>query len=540
LVENIRTLARDGVMLARLARDLPGFLNSPISYEQAVVSVRRRLRQRAERFVELADRRIYPFPRSPYARLLRAAGCELGDIRAMVAADGLEGALRRLAAAGVYVTFDELKGRSEAVRGSQRFWFADVEFDNPATVTHLSTVTGGTRGSPTRVGRSLRDLEALSIDIALALEAHGVRQPEHVFWLTGPAPHFLLYAKLGQRSRAWFYPLERVPARTRAGAAGLSMVGRFWRVSFPPPRALELSESGMLVEWLRGRRGRGGPLCISTTVSGAVRLATAARERGFGLEQICFLVGSEPMTSARLRSIEASGASTIVKYGLMETGLVGMSCGERRAPDDLHLFVDRFALVQRGRAVADSGVTVQAFLVTTLELFAPKVLVNAETGDDGTVMTAECGCSLGAIGLTTHLADVRSFEKLTGEGMTFAKTNVVRILEETLPDRFGGAATDFQLVESEQAGGSARTYLVVSPRLGPIGERKLRAAFLDALSQAGEAEAHMARIWRAAGSPVVMRREPIATPAGKVFPFQVVRGTVGVASSVGDLARSLR
>jgi hypothetical protein len=235
------------------------------------------------------------------------------------------------------------------------------------------------------------------------------------------------------------------------------------------------------------------------------------------------------MSSARLQTIESSGASTIVKYGLMETGLVGMSCGERRAPDDLHLFGDRFALVQRERAVADSDVRVHAFLLTTLEVFAPKVLINAETGDDGTVTTAECACSLGALGLTTHLSHVRSFEKLTGEGMTFAKTNVVRILEETLPARFGGAATDFQLVEAEQTGASARNYLVVSSRLGPIDERELRAAFLDALSRGGEAEAHMASIWREVGSPEVRRREPIATPAGKVFPFHVVRGSIDAA-----------
>jgi hypothetical protein len=309
------------------------------------------------------------------------------------------------------------------------------------------------------------------------------------------------------------------------------MIGRLGRVSIPMPCALDLGESQALVEWLRRQRVTGGSLCVSTTVSGAVRLAAAASERGIRLEGICFLVGSEPMTSARLRSIESSGASTIVKYGLMEAGLVGMSCGERRAPDDLHLFGDRFALVQRSRAVADSRVTVQAFLLTTLELFAPKVLLNAETGDDGTVTTVECACSLGAVGLTTHLSDVRSFEKLTGEGMTFAKTNVVRILEETLPARFGGAATDFQLVETEQGGGSARTYLVVSPRIGPIDERELRAAFLDAVSGGGEAEAHMASIWYEAGSPEVRRREPIATPAGKVFPFHVIRGALDLARS---------
>jgi hypothetical protein len=53
------------------------------------------------------------------------------------------------------------------------------------------------------------------------------------------------------------------------------------------------------------------------------------------------------------------------------------------------------------------------------------------------------------LGWTTHLRDIRSQEKLTAGGMTFLDTDLIRVLEEVLPARFGGAPTDYQLVEEE-------------------------------------------------------------------------------------------
>src|SRR5215208_5999246 len=104
-------------MLGRLIRDLSPFLHHPLSPRQAAEIVARRLRARPDSFLALADRAIYRRRRSPYRRLLRAAGCELGDLRALVTAQGLEGALGILADRGVYVDFDEFKGRRPIVRG---------------------------------------------------------------------------------------------------------------------------------------------------------------------------------------------------------------------------------------------------------------------------------------------------------------------------------------------------------------------------------------------------------------------------------------
>jgi hypothetical protein len=51
--------------------------------------------------------------------LLRAAGCELEDLERMTGQDG-EATLERLRRSGVYVTFDEFKGRAPIVRGEAR------------------------------------------------------------------------------------------------------------------------------------------------------------------------------------------------------------------------------------------------------------------------------------------------------------------------------------------------------------------------------------------------------------------------------------
>jgi hypothetical protein len=56
--------------------------------------------------------------------------------------------------------------------------------------------------------------------------------------------------------------------------------------------------------------------------------------------------------------------------------------------------------------------------------------------------------------------------------MTFAKSSLLRILEEILPARFGGASTDFQLVEEQREGGLSGLTLIVSPLIGSVDEVK--------------------------------------------------------------------
>ncbi len=95
--------ANDLAKLVRVTRDLPRFLRAPVGVEEARGIVKGRLATREARFLAMARRAIYGWPACPYLKLLRGAGCEFDDLKSMLESDGLEGALARLAEAGVYL-----------------------------------------------------------------------------------------------------------------------------------------------------------------------------------------------------------------------------------------------------------------------------------------------------------------------------------------------------------------------------------------------------------------------------------------------------
>ena len=132
--------------LARLGRALPGYLGDPTSAAAAAEWVRDGQVNRERRFLDLVQRAVFGNPSSPYLPLLRLAGCELGDVARLLAQDGLEGALARLRDTGVYLTFDEFKGRRDVERGGRRFRFGERDFDTPGEAPALTATSGGTRG----------------------------------------------------------------------------------------------------------------------------------------------------------------------------------------------------------------------------------------------------------------------------------------------------------------------------------------------------------------------------------------------------------
>jgi hypothetical protein len=73
--ESLHRAVGEAAMLARFTRDVPRFLRKPISLEAAREQLLRDLASRQERFLAVADRAIYARPKSPYARLLKNAGC---------------------------------------------------------------------------------------------------------------------------------------------------------------------------------------------------------------------------------------------------------------------------------------------------------------------------------------------------------------------------------------------------------------------------------------------------------------------------------
>ncbi len=173
------------------------------------------------------------------------------------------------------------------------------------------------------------------------------------------------------------------------------------------------------------------------------------------------------------------------------------------------------------------GGLVDGLLLTTLSPHARKVMLNVETGDTGRLTERACACPYGRLGYTRHLDSITSYEKLTGEGMTYDASVLVSVIEEVLPARFGGSATDYQAIEEE--GDDKLLYLtvLVSPRLGIITEADVIAT-LRAELQRGPAGHRLADlVWEQAGFLRVRRAEPIPTARGKLLPFQVAKPADG-------------
>jgi hypothetical protein len=101
--------------------------------------------------------------------------------------------------------------------------------------------------------------------------------------------------------------------------------------------------------------------------------------------------------------------------------------------------------------------------------------------------------------------------------MTFLDTDVIRILEQELPARFGGGPMDYQLVEDAGADGVSRLCLLVHPSIGPLDPDEVADAFLTLTGGESLATRVMELQWRQAGTLRVERRAPIATASGKIL-----------------------
>jgi phenylacetate-coenzyme A ligase PaaK-like adenylate-forming protein len=523
VAQRLGQTAEEAVMLARFTRDLRGFLAAPLSAAEAHRRIRHRLANRESMFLSSVQRAIYEHTRSPYLRLLRHAGCELGDLDRLVRQEGIEGSLSILAARGVYVTFDELKGRREAVRGSASFTFSPQDFDSPLHRAHYMTYTGGSRGQPVRVPRHFQYVEELATSRGSSFAAFGVTSARHIYWLTNPMTTMLIGKKIGEDARLWVQPLRTFPTKGKIVVRYLEVMGRILGTRFPRPHLLEANQADRLVRWLARQPDNGGYWVIETVPSSAVRMSLAARALGVRLDGVTFALQSEPVTDARYRHIVEAGARALVSYTSIEMSTMACSCATTNLADDLHIFTDRYALIERTRPIVEDGPEIRAMMLTTLTDTVATVSFNTEPGDYANIERRDCDCSLGALGLTTHLSRVRSFEKLSGEGVTFARTNLMRTLEEVLPARFGGSALDYQLVEDEAPDSSTRLTLRIHPGVGPLNDDEVHAALLEDLGQGGIVDRNHAELLRRAGSVRISREPPLATKAGKVLPFQLLR-----------------
>jgi hypothetical protein len=291
----------------------------------------------------------------------------------------------------------------------------------------------------------------------------------------------------------------------------------------PAPIHVTPDEPGPILRWMTQVLARGETPHLMSYPSSVVRLCRAATDAGLDLRRTVFTSAGEPLTVARLGTIERTGARIIPRYSSVESGPIGYGCMARDAPDDLHLLRDLVALIQpRGASAGRPGTGHEAplpartLLLSTLRASAPLILINVSLGDQAVLGERACGCPLEALGWTTHLRDIRSHEKLTAGGMTFLDTDLIRVLDEILPERFGGAPTDYQLVEEEGAEGQPRLRLLVHPRVGAVDTDFLAETFLSAIGGGAGSERVMTLFWRESRLLHVERRPPLAAPSGKI------------------------
>jgi hypothetical protein len=520
---SMRWLA-DAFLGARFLARLPAFLRSPVGAAEALAILRRRHAERAPDFLTLARRTVYPHAASPYRRLLDHAGCEYGDLERLVARDGLEGALRALLQQGVFLTVAELKGRRPVVRGSLRFTVDPDGLRNPTSVSHFRAQSGGSRGPGTALSVDLRFVRDIAADLAASFAAHGATRWHHAYWDVpgGTIRPLLSSAKAGQAPRRWFSLVDAerrdLHPRYRWSARAVRWGGWLAGVPLPAPEHVPISDPLPVARWMRRTLESGQTPLLFTYASPGVRLAETARAEGLNLHGARFWVYGEPVTAARLGVIRRAGAEVKPLYIATETWYLGEGCLAPEAADDVHFLGDLHALIRAGPTGERFGLPDQALLVTSLRMTAPLILLNVALGDQAVVVERQCGCPLESLGWTTHLHTIRSYEKLTAGGMTFLDTDVIRVLEEVLPARFGGIPTDYQLVEEEEAaGGLARVRLLMRPEIGPADPKVVAEAFLAAIGSGTGAERIMGEVWRDGEILRVERRAPLATPSGKIL-----------------------
>jgi hypothetical protein len=500
-----------------------------VTPEEGRAELERRLAAREENFLRWVEKAVFGYPKSPYRALLAHAGCELGDLARSVRDRGLEGALEQLRDAGVYVAYEEFKGRAPMVRGGREIPVAPGDFDNPFLQAAYYRLSGGSTGTGTRVMTDLDHLKARARFSALSDEVRGVRGIPFAIWRGEPPDNGLNGAlghlHAGAVPERWFAPLSRADLRPsleyRLATEYVLWMSRICGVPIPRPEPVPITEAIRVARWVAETVRTRGRCMLRAYLSMLVRVAQAAREAGLDLTGAILGGAGEPPTPAKVAEIERSGAQYVPGYNVTEFGRVGISCMAPGEINDHHFAADHLAVIQRRRQVPGSDIEVDAFLFSTLLPSAPKLAINVESDDYGVLERRACGCPWERLGLALHVRSIRSFRKLTGEGMTLVGSEMLHLLEEVLPARFGGSATDYQLAEVEDERGMTRLHLRVSPRVALASESAVIEAVLEGLGR-GSPQADMARAtWAAAGTLRVERSEPVWTRRGKLLPLDL-------------------
>lgn len=516
-LSSLREAARRTVGLAR-------FLNQPLDPAEIEPIMRRRMAEREANFLATVRDGILANPSNPMGQLMRMADIGFEDVEARVRESGIDGALEELREGGVYITLDEFKGRKPLERHGRRVDFRPGDLARRHSEGQFHVATGGSSGRPAKVPLGYGYLEQYTVNVALTVEVGaGLDTPLIMWFPVYPSPAGLLttlmLARAGAAPVSWF--AQTLETTRTSGLTTWATLGiaRLLGNRVPFPRGSALNAPDPVLDAIRDRLDRGGRCVLYTYVSSAVRVCRLAADRGIRLDGLTVLCSSEPITAARRQLMESTGARVVPMYWITEVGLVGAACPDGcPEADEVHVYQDSVAVIRAGDASGSGPGDGALYFTPLLDTFSTAYL-NLELGDRARLESRPCGCLLGQLGLSQRVVHVRSASRLTLGGMSLAATDLFDLVERVLPERHGGVAGDYQVVE-EWSEDDADLVIRVRPGDGALDEAAVRRSFLDAL---GERHPLEARMLADSDAVRVVERQPHVTDGGKIHPVAVVR-----------------
>ena len=532
LKANFRQLSSDWVNVKQtltLVAALPKFFRDRVTLRQAEAEIKRLLDTRVERFLRLTREQIYQRRESPYLMLLKQAGCEFSDLQNHVQRNGLEETLAKLAGEGVYLTSDEFKGKKGVVRGKLSFHVSPQDFERRGASAGIQMQSSGSRNPPVKAFSPLEWITLRVIGEAVFYAAHDLYACAHAVYepvVAGRMHFILIKGKLGLPVDRWFSLSVPVHGALEDGyhylnARVVAALGGWFGRGIANPEYLSVEDLTPVLEWILAKQQQGRNCCLTTVVSNATRIARAALQAGISLRGLTFAVSGEPLTQFKKKVIGDAGADVALRYGTGGGNGASVGCGKAQFIDEMHVPQTIFTVVQNPRMVEYPGPVIHPIMITSLHASAPSLLLNVENGDYATLISRDCGCPLEKVGFTQHIHTVRSFEKMTGEGMNYAGSDLFELLENIIPSEFGGGPGDYQLVEEEDDRGQTRLTLMVHPAVGSVDEANLLRRLQDGLAQGSRNHRFITSIWQDAGTFRIRRGMPYTSARGKTLPLYI-------------------
>lgn len=514
----------------RFLKGIRPFLERTLDLPSARRLLEQQLVAREQTFAAILERGVFRHTTSPYRSLFEHAGMQFSDVTSMLGRDGLDATLEQLYDAGIYLTLEEFKGRHPITRPGFQLPVRAEDFDNPLMTQHYQARTGGSSGTPRRVLIDLNLLEHESAYHALFYASAGASDRPLGIWQPAPPGAVgiktaLMQAKLGRSTTRWFSqtPLGSGSTRHAMFTRAILMAAEICGAQIPVPEYTPAIEARKVANWLAEQRAMGTPAILACPASAGVRTCQAALQFGLDISGTLFVLSSEPYTDAKAAVITQTGSRAVCHYAMVEAGLIGLACLCGQRSDDVHLVTDKIATIEREKRVGRAGIAVKGLFHTSLLTASPKLMINVESGDYAVRTERPCTCGALPAGFSKHLHSIRSYEKLTSEGMNFLGTDLLTLVEQILPTRFGGRPTDYQFVEREQ-NGIPVVSLVISPRVGRLDNGQVARHVLEYLRKQGIGETMMADMWAQSGTLQVIRAEPHVTVGGKILALQTLKG----------------